>query len=105
MESPTSSVSPPTESDSAETVGAKPEFKEEAGLRVSVEAKQRFLMSLDPSFQNNKVALKCPGCNLLTAHVTLIVTMYAHSDHITDEKAKFSKRIVGCQHCGKISTK
>ena len=108
VESPTSSVNPPTESASAETAAEteKIEFKEEAGLKVDSRSKQRFLMSVNSQSNSNVTGLKCSACQMLTSHVGLIVTRYDHSAAITDEnKLRHQKRIVGCTNCGKISTK
>lgn len=110
VESPTSSGNPPTELDSALTAVDKPVeqifFKEEAGLKVDARSKQRFLMSINSQSNSNVAGLKCSGCNMLTIHTNLIVTMYEHSATITDEnKLRHQKRIVGCTNCGKISTK
>ena len=104
MESPTSSENPPTEPASAETVEAKEpvKYKEEDGIRVDERASQRFLMSFD---HPGKMGLKCGNCHMVTSHAGIVVTMYEYKDSATEEKVRVSKRVVGCQNCGKISTK
>lgn len=105
MESPTSSDSPPTESNSAETVTeTKPiEFKEEDGLKVDKRSSQKFLMAGD---YENPTALKCPSCAMLTAHLVTSIIMYdATKSPLEPDKERISKRIVGCTNCGYIRTK
>jgi len=111
-ENPTSSVNPPIESNSVETVAEtnetpeKIEFKIEGGLKVDKRSKANWLLSIDPQFQNNKTAVKCSGCQMLTSHVVLMVHMYFYTEAITEDKPQATeKRIVGCQNCGKISSK
>jgi len=113
-ESPTSSVSPPTESNSVETAevtkveykNEKFEYKIEGGLKVDARSKAQWLMSVDPQFQNNKTAVKCSSCQMLTIHVSLMVSMYFYTDSVTaDKPLPVERRIVGCAQCGKISCK
>lgn len=99
MEPPTSSASTPTEPSSVKTAEAKPEFKEEDGLKVDKRSKQQFLMSVG-LIENHATAMKCSGCQMLTSHSLVEVTMYRYG--LPD---KATKRLVGCQNCGKLSSK
>jgi hypothetical protein len=105
VESPTSSESPPIESNSAETVTEnKPlEFKEVDGFKVDVRSKHRFLMVSNVS---SPTAVKCPGCSLLTIHNSIMVVAYdASKPLLHTEKERISKRVLGCTNCGYIRMK
>lgn len=100
VESPTSSNASLTEPSSAKVAEDKPELKQEDGLNVDKRSRQWFLMGVGV-VEQHKTALKCSGCQMLTCHS--IVTIYMHSESHDVEKVE--RRIVGCQNCGKISTK
>lgn len=105
MELPTSSNDSPTPSNSAPTAEVKPqEYKEKDGLYVDKKSKQIYLMTASVPAQHF-TALKCPNCQMVTSHSMTEITMYTTDPKFNDTNFKQKRRVIGCQNCGKISTK